>query len=124
MLLRALEIHNQWLDAQSSFNNPAYTPYSSACRGVNTDLATCSQDVRTLLAQLHEASPAYYWYVRASVIVRCGPEGRVPAMDLVILTGQAAIFFVVASYAPWLQVRQNFQLRSRRLQSWPRMDNH
>ena len=67
------------------------------------------QDVRTLLAQLHEASPAYYWYVRGSVIVGCGLAGRVPAMDLAILGCQAAIFFVVASYAPWSEVRQNFR---------------
>jgi len=69
MLLRALEIHTQFLDAQASFSNFAFTPYSSASRGVNTGPATCSQDVRTLLVQLHEASPAYYWYVKASVII-------------------------------------------------------
>jgi len=69
MLSRAQEIHTEWLDAQGSFINPAYTPYSIASRGVNTDPATCSQDMCTLLARLHDASPAYFWYVRGSVIV-------------------------------------------------------
>jgi len=109
MLLRAQEIHTEWLDAQGSFINPAYTPYSIAGRGVNTDPATCSQDVCTLLARLHDASPAYFWYVRGSVMVGCGPGGRVPSMDMATLYCQAAIFFVVASYAPWSEVLQNFE---------------
>jgi len=53
--------------------------------------------------------PSVLWYVRASVIVGCGPGGRVPAMDMAVLCCQAAIFFVVASYAPWSEVRQNFR---------------
>ena len=109
MLLHAQDIHTEWLDAKASFSNPAYTPYSSHGRAINTDPATCPEDVRILLARLHEASPAYFWYVRANVIVGCGPGGRVPAMDMAVLCCQAAIFFVVASYAPWSEVRQNFR---------------
>jgi len=82
MLLRAQEIHTEWFDVQTSFRNPAYTPYSNHGRVINADPVTCSEDVRILLARLHEVSPAYFWYVRVSVIVGCGPGGRVPAMDI------------------------------------------
>jgi len=109
MLLRALEIHTEWIDARASFMNPVDIPYSSHGRAINIDPASCPEDVCTLLARLKDASPAYFWYVRASVIVGCGPEDRVPAMDMAILCSQAAIFFVVASYAPWSERRQNYR---------------
>ena len=101
-LEEAMRFHTEFIDARDTRTQGLFVAYSNIGRGINRDPASMDEDTQNLLTQLWATSPAYYWYVRCSMIVGCGVDGRVPSFDMTLLTVSTALFFMVSSYAPWL----------------------
>ena len=104
----AMRTHTEWIDERDSRTQGVFVAYSHIGRGINIDPATTGDDTVDLMAQLLAASPAYYWYVRCSMIVGFGVDGRVPSFDMNLLAASGALWFMVSSYAPWSQQRRVF----------------
>jgi len=107
-LEQAMRFHTEFIDARDARTQGLFVAYSNIGRSINRDPASMGEDTQHLLTRLWAASPAYYWYVRSSMIVGCGVDGRVPSFDMTLLTASTALFFMVSSYAPWLQQRLGF----------------
>jgi len=107
-LVQAVRFHTEFIDAHDARTPGVCVAYSNIGRGINRDPASMDEDTQNLLTQLWAASPACYWYVRCSMIVRCGVDGRIPSFDMTLLTASTALFFMVSSYAPWTQQRLGF----------------
>jgi len=65
-LLTAMRLHTAWIDQRDSRTQGHLPVYSPTGRAINRDPASADPEIELLMAQLLTASPAYYWYVRAS----------------------------------------------------------
>ena len=103
-----MRTHTEWINERDSRTQGVFVAYSHICRGINRAQAMTGDDTEDLMAHLWAASLVYHWYVKCSMIVRCGVVGRVPAFDMRLLAASGALWFMVASYAPWLEQRWAF----------------
>jgi len=110
-LVRAMRIHTEWIDARDARTQGLFIVHFDISRGINRDPASMGEDTQNLMIRLWASSPAYYWYVRFIMIVGCGVDGRVPSFDMRLLTASTSLWFMVSSYAPWLQQRLGFRDR-------------
>jgi len=110
-LLQAMRAYTEWIDTRDDRTQGLYVGYSNRVRGINRELSSEDEETQILMAKLWTSSRAYYWYVKCSMIVGCGVDGRVPSFDMGLLTGAVALWFMVSCYAPWAQQRRAYANR-------------